>query len=48
MVHAALVAVIAKDAGRQLTTRVTVNAGGIDVEVSGNIFRQAALNTSHV
>jgi hypothetical protein len=47
MVDAALIAMIAKDPRRKLTTRVAINAGGIDEEVPGNIFGQAALNTSH-
>jgi len=39
--------VIAKDRGRKLATRITVDTGGINKEVAGNILRQSALNTSH-
>ena len=36
---AALVAMIAKDARRQLATRLAVDTSGIDKEISGHILR---------
>ena len=44
---AALFAVIAKYGRCQLTTRIAVDARVVDKEVAGNVFGQAALNTSH-
>ena len=45
--NAALIAVIAKYLGRQLATRVAVDASGIDKEISGHIFRKTMLQASH-
>jgi len=39
MIDTALVAVIAKDTGRELATRIAIDASGIDEEVARNIFR---------
>jgi len=38
VIDAALVAMIAKDPRRKLATRVAIDAGGIDEEVTGNIL----------
>jgi hypothetical protein len=38
MMNAALVAVIAKDTGRQLATRIAVDAGGIYKEIPRDIL----------
>ncbi len=37
-VDAALLAVIAKDRGRKLTTRIAIDAGGVNEKVARNIF----------
>ena len=39
VVDAALVAVIAKDHGRELTTRVAIDARGVNKEVARDILR---------
>src|SRR5215217_7949716 len=39
MIDAALVAVIVKDRGRELTTRIAIDAGGVNEEVAGDILR---------
>jgi hypothetical protein len=47
MIDAALVAVVAKDLRCELATRITVDAGGIDKEISGDVFRKALLDVCH-
>jgi len=39
MMHTALIAMIAKDIGRQLATRIAIDAGGIYKEIPGHILR---------
>src|SRR5918992_129078 len=45
--HATLLAVVAKYCRRQLATRVAVDTGCVNEEISGNVFRQSLLNVSH-
>ena len=47
VMNAALVAVIAKDSGRQLATRVAVDAGGIYKEIPGHVLGQTLLQACH-
>jgi hypothetical protein len=47
VMNAALVAMIAKDLGRQLAAGVAIDAGGINEEIPRHIFRYTLLQACH-
>ena len=47
MIDAALLAMIVENRGGQLTARVTVDAAGVDKEISRHVFRQTPLDVRH-